>query len=336
MDLYKILEINNNASEVEIKKAYNKLILKYHPDKNKNIDSREKFEKIQTAYQILSNPETRKEYSKLNNVEKNNFIILLQNIINDTIDLEKLSTYKFNKNDLEYLENNIKNLLNALNFQELFTFYNKGIFPKKNIDTEITSSETDSEIVKDINADYYFMLPIYYQKYNNLNIHLNINITFDDLIKKNKKEIKIKRNINNKEICNIFIINLDKPYIVFQNYGDILNEHCGNFIIKLILQSSNGEIYKNFYWDDNNIFIEQEISLYEMIYGVDITSYLNYNNSIKDNNLNIEFSKWIPMRDGFIIDNDKIKINNFNLNIKLILNYQHSNDKEKILFEYFS
>ena len=166
--------------------------------------------------------------------------------------------------------------------------------------------------------------------------HLNINITFDDLIKKNKKEIKIKRNINNKEICNIFIINLDKPYIVFQNYGDILNEHCGNFIIKLILQSSNGEIYKNFYWDDNNIFIEQEISLYEMIYGVDITSYLNYNNSIKDKNLNIEFSKWIPMRDGFIIDNDKIKINNFNLNIKLILNYQHSNDKEKILFEYFS
>jgi curved DNA-binding protein CbpA len=331
MDLYKILEINNNASEIEIKKAYNKLVLKYHPDKNTDIDAREKFEKIQTAYQILSDSKTRKEYSKLNNVDKNNFMTLLQNIINNTISLEELGQMsplcgKINKNDLEYLESNIKNLLNALNFQELFTFYNKGIFPKKKIDTDLTSSETDSEIIKEINADYYFRLPIYYEKYNNLNIQLNIKITIDDLIKKNKKEIKIKRNINGTEINNTFIINLEKPYIVFQNYGDVFNGTFGNLIIKLML-------FNNSCWDENNIIIEHEISLYEMIYGVDITNYLNYNKSIKNNQDNLEFSKWIPVRDGFFID---IEIDNFNLNIKLILNYQHSNDKAKILFEYFS
>ena len=319
MDLYNILEINNNASEIEIKKAYNKLVLKYHPDKNKDKNTREKFEQIQTAYQILSNSKTRIEYQKLNNKEKDNFITLLKNILNNNINLEDISKYKFNKIDWEYLEKNINNLLNALNFEELFNFYNKGIFPKKNINNNIiTTSEIDTDVIDDINSESYFILPIYYQKFNNLDIKLNINIKLDDLIKKNKKEITIKRNINNKIINNTFIINLDKPYIVFLNYGDVHNNLYGNLIIKLILPT-------NFYWDENNIIIEKEISLYEMIYGVDI-SYL----------LDMKFDKWIPARDGFIIDNNKIKLNNFNLNIKLILNYHHSTQKEKILSKYFS
>jgi curved DNA-binding protein CbpA len=314
MDLYKILEINNNASEIDIKKAYNKLVLKYHPDKNKSIDAREKYEKIQTAYQILSESKTRIEYSKLNNVEKDNFMTLLQNILNDKINLKELSKYKFNKNDWEYLENNIKNLLNALNFEELFIFYNKGIFPKKNLDTNInTSSETNTDI-DDMNSESYFILPIYYQKFNNLNINININILLDDLIKKNKKEIKIKRNINNKEIYTTFIINLDKPYIVFQNYGDIFNENYGNLIIRLLLPN-------NINWNENNIIIEQEISLYQMIYGINIINYNLF---------------WVPARDGFLIDNNNLKLNNFNLNIKLILNYQHSVEKENILLKHFS
>ena len=62
-DYYEILGINKNASEDEIKKAYRKLAMKYHPDKNpNNKEAEEKFKKINEAYEILSDKEKRKKY----------------------------------------------------------------------------------------------------------------------------------------------------------------------------------------------------------------------------------------------------------------------------------
>ena len=52
--LYETLEINDSASEVEIKKAYRKLARKYHPDVNKEKGAEDKFKEINSAYEILS------------------------------------------------------------------------------------------------------------------------------------------------------------------------------------------------------------------------------------------------------------------------------------------
>lgn len=62
-DYYKILEINRDASSEEIKKAYRKLSMIHHPDKNGNSDeSNTKFKLLASAYEVLSNPDKKKMY----------------------------------------------------------------------------------------------------------------------------------------------------------------------------------------------------------------------------------------------------------------------------------
>lgn len=64
-DYYEILGVQKNASEAEIKKAYRKLALKYHPDKNPdNKEAEDKFKEAAEAYEILSNQEKRNRYDR--------------------------------------------------------------------------------------------------------------------------------------------------------------------------------------------------------------------------------------------------------------------------------
>ena len=60
---YKVLGVSEDASQDEIKKAYRKLALEWHPDKHKNSkESEEKFKEINAANQLLSDPNKRREY----------------------------------------------------------------------------------------------------------------------------------------------------------------------------------------------------------------------------------------------------------------------------------
>ncbi len=65
-DYYAILGIDKNASEEDIKKAYRKLAMQYHPDRNPDdTQAEEKFKEINEAYQVLSDPEKRARYDQL-------------------------------------------------------------------------------------------------------------------------------------------------------------------------------------------------------------------------------------------------------------------------------
>ncbi|KTD09062.1 molecular chaperone DnaJ [Legionella gratiana] len=64
-DYYELLEVSRTASDAEIKKAYRKLAMKYHPDRNPGDSAaEEKFKEIQSAYSILSDPQKRSAYDQ--------------------------------------------------------------------------------------------------------------------------------------------------------------------------------------------------------------------------------------------------------------------------------
>ena len=63
-DYYEILGVDKSADKRELKKAYRKLALKYHPDKNPSKDAEEKFKEISEAYAVLSDDNKRKMYDQ--------------------------------------------------------------------------------------------------------------------------------------------------------------------------------------------------------------------------------------------------------------------------------
>jgi len=64
-DFYKILGVSKTATDADLKKAYRKLALKYHPDKNKSPEAEEKFKEISVAYEVLSDQNKRRIYDQV-------------------------------------------------------------------------------------------------------------------------------------------------------------------------------------------------------------------------------------------------------------------------------
>ncbi|MDP3590157.1 MAG: DnaJ domain-containing protein, partial [Methylobacter sp.] len=65
-DFYKLLGVDKNASDAEIKKSYRSKAMKHHPDRNKDnqVEAEAKFKQIKEAYEVLSDPKKRSAYDQ--------------------------------------------------------------------------------------------------------------------------------------------------------------------------------------------------------------------------------------------------------------------------------
>lgn len=70
-DYYKILGVNKDSKEDDIKRSYRKLARKYHPDVSKEANAEEKFKEVQEAYEVLKDPKKRAAYDQLGSQWRN-------------------------------------------------------------------------------------------------------------------------------------------------------------------------------------------------------------------------------------------------------------------------
>lgn len=101
-DYYKILGVTKDSNQIQIRKAFRKLALQYHPDKNKNSEeSKQKFMEIVKAYEILSDEKARERYDSdtVNNKNMQKF--------NWTPPADFANFYSYENLKREYNENQI-------------------------------------------------------------------------------------------------------------------------------------------------------------------------------------------------------------------------------------
>lgn len=123
MNFYDVLGITQSATKSDIKKAYQKLALQYHPDKSDNPHAAEKFREIKAAYEILSDEEKRKEYDQLTTEQKSEFYDSIKQYFTDIRPQYSYiydSFINFIYSDYSDKEQEFKKDINSFNIKNIF------------------------------------------------------------------------------------------------------------------------------------------------------------------------------------------------------------------------
>jgi DnaJ-class molecular chaperone len=206
MDYYSILEIDRNASPLEIRQKYIALSLKYHPDrnvhleKNEYLECEEKFKNISRAFMVLSDPVEKAKYDKSKNVKSNVFYSYQSENENFTVSSKLINLV------IESLKNG-KDFINHINcdkLPEIIKNYNV-FFAKKNI--ERTSNNEIIKIKKPKMTTP--QSPSTQPPISRKDITYDINVSLSDIYNEVPKELNVPR----YRICDYC---LGKGYLGFE------------------------------------------------------------------------------------------------------------------------
>ena len=282
---YKLLDIAKTATTHEIKKAYRKMALRYHPDRNKNEDAEERFKEIGRAYQVLSDPLKRREYDLLGKVSNVNFapaVALFKKIMTDIPqELIKLSSMLTTNIDINECPN-IKNIITKIAARYNLGKNKQSKQSKNNEDAELDSiSKTldvidNNAVVSDATTDVLLdkESPIEY----------NINVDLVSLYTTTERYIPISRQIQCptcKDTNSILQCNKCKDTKYIENTKQFLIDSRQRRIVFTGEGNKGGDIILNLVpnphllftvdpTDEYNIILTKIISLEEFLRGISL------------------------------------------------------------------
>lgn len=182
MDYYKILNIEVQATDEEIRKAYHRMALKYHPDKNKSSDAEERFKEVVEAYEVLSDPFKRRGYNLSRKLNEDYKFKLSDNILN-------FSKHFFSQENINKFTNIVNNLSDGMS--------NYGVSINFELMLNNFLNNIRSGKYKDIYDEYRQFKKFYDIDFN------KVHIDEDELIKKYNENMnkfsKKKENSKNKK-----------------------------------------------------------------------------------------------------------------------------------------
>jgi len=240
-DLYKLLEVNDNATSDEIKKSYRKLSMKYHPDKNQDPSVVELFKKINGAYDILGDTEKKREYDN----NKNNPFMRGNSFGGGNGNPDDIFKMFFGGQGMGGLGG-----MGGQPFPgDIFGEQTTG-FPGGNVRvfrTGVPLNRKPEVLVKNVNIT----LKDSYEGINHpLNIERTVITNNEKKIEKETFYINIFQGIDNNEA------------IIIRDRGNIINDQKGD--IKLIIKITNETKFRR---EGLNLIITKDISLKEALCG---------------------------------------------------------------------
>lgn len=281
-NLYQILGVNKNASQEEIKKAYRKLSMEYHPDRNNGSESStEKFKKISAAYETLGDESNRRKYDIMGGGGEHNmgsginpndiFNFFSKNVFNGMgMDMGDIGSMAMNMMDPEAaihmnmgMGNGRSSNTHFFSMDNLKKGLNKPVPIVKNVEITLSNS------------------------YNGCTIPFEITRWIvENGIKREEEEklyVNIQRGIDNNEL------------IILREKGNILNEQ-NKGDIKIFVKIKNDT---DFIRDGLDLILQKTISLKEALCGLSFDmkyfdgKLFKINNGI-GNVININHKKIIP------------------------------------------